>query len=538
MNLKILFFTPIIICFILFSCSKLSNKSNIIELIPIETKSGYQYIDWEGKIIINPQFVEANLFYEGLALVAINNEEHGKLYGFIDNKGKYIINPIYKEATSFSEGIAWVCSPTGYPEAINTKGEVQFGMKEAERVTNFYENLAAYSIVDENQKTKWGFIDKKGNKVINPQFAEVGFFKNGFCNIKNEEDKWGYIDAKGNIVINHQFSHSYPFNNGEAIVELDGKKGAIDSKGKFIINPQFDDMNYDENNFIIRLNGKYGWCDKDGKITINPQFDQALPFNNNDLAPVKSGENYGYINKEGRFEINPQFSEAQSFIGNKAIVKSASKIGIIDQNGKYIVNPQFDNFGYDYHEQCNNLTPYRISISTNYFDIEGEVNKVVQLVKNVITKKQLEIPFQESLDMFGLTFKEISNNSINTIYFESDRNKKFEIDVVGYYYDFGSDPMTGGVISRYNPNKQPEGYAFALTINGIDFNQKNQDINTKLKTAFPDYKIEKEDINGTIFSKENYLISFSHNKVNRLIMNIFNTNNGNMHMCLVYKDCN
>ena len=54
------------------------------------------------------------------------------------------------------------------------------------------------------QDGKHGFIDKKGNYVINPRFDDVGFFSDGLCGVKIG-DKWGFIDKKGNYVINPRF---------------------------------------------------------------------------------------------------------------------------------------------------------------------------------------------------------------------------------------------------------------------------------------------------------------------------------------------
>ena len=62
-----------------------------------------------------------------------------------------------------------------------------------------------------------------------------------FC--LNRNDKWGYIDRKGIVVINPQFECADPFSEGLAAVTIkDGnvyKYGYIDITGKFVIAPQF-----------------------------------------------------------------------------------------------------------------------------------------------------------------------------------------------------------------------------------------------------------------------------------------------------------
>ena len=53
-------------------------------------------------------------------------------------------------------------------------------------------------------------------------------------------DKWGFIDTKGQYVINPQFDNAGEFSEGLAPVEIGGKYGFIDTKGQYVINPQFD----------------------------------------------------------------------------------------------------------------------------------------------------------------------------------------------------------------------------------------------------------------------------------------------------------
>src|SRR6218665_3634875 len=52
-------------------------------------------------------------------------------------------------------------------------------------------------------------------------------------------DQWGYINKTGKIVINPQFDDSWGFNEGLAVIKLGGKWGYIDKTGKIVITPQF-----------------------------------------------------------------------------------------------------------------------------------------------------------------------------------------------------------------------------------------------------------------------------------------------------------
>lgn len=80
----------------------------------IEQDGKYGYIDKKGNVVIEPQFIDAYAFDEGIALVKLEN----KLYGFIDEEGQLVIEPIYAFAKPFREGLA--------PVKLNHDGKIQF----------------------------------------------------------------------------------------------------------------------------------------------------------------------------------------------------------------------------------------------------------------------------------------------------------------------------------------------------------------------------------------------------------------------------
>lgn len=329
------------ILLVALSCNKIKSitSGSALKLFPVKIGQSFGYINREGKILINPQFNDATIFREGLALVKSSTDD--PKWGFINEEGKYIISPIYNQATVFSDGLAWVVAENESPTAIDKQGNIKFSMVEAVEVKIFNEGLAAFAILDNFEK-KWGFVDKTGKIVITPQFAEVGIFREGQCSFRNSDHKWGYIDKKGNFTINPQFDEVYDYINGNAVVTTGGKSGVINAKGLYTVNPIYNSVINDRSICLTELDGKWGWCDIEGKTIINNQFKSAFAFLENDLAPVKIGSKFGYINKEGKIVINPQFETALSFNGDLALVEANNKLGFINNEGKYVINPQFE----------------------------------------------------------------------------------------------------------------------------------------------------------------------------------------------------
>jgi hypothetical protein len=312
-----------------------SSSSNAdTKLIPAGQGDKRGYVDKKGTWVINPQFDDADWFRHGLARVYSD----GKV-GFIDSKGAYKIDPIYKAATPFFEGLAWVVAEGGAPTAIDTSGKEKFVLKDAKKVMSFSDGLAVFT----NADGQYGYVDKSGNIVINPQFELAFRFQEGLAGFVQGGDG-GYINKKGEIVINPQFSGSGGFSEGlAAIYNGDYVGGYIDTKGTYVVNPQFESVGHFSEGMASIENDdyEYGYIDKEGKIIINPQFDDAGRFFSG-LAWVEQGDKTGFIDKKGTFVINPQFNDVTDFYGDFALVDSGGRWGLIDKKGKYIVNPQFD----------------------------------------------------------------------------------------------------------------------------------------------------------------------------------------------------
>ena len=71
----------------------------------------------------------------------------------------------------------------------------------------------------------WGFIDKTGKWVINPQFQQVDAFAgNGLCAVQipdgEQNGKWGYVNTKGEYAVSPNYEQAGRFAaNGLAAVK-------------------------------------------------------------------------------------------------------------------------------------------------------------------------------------------------------------------------------------------------------------------------------------------------------------------------------
>ena len=131
---------------------------------------------------------------------------------------------------------------------------------------------------------RWGFVNKSGETVINPQFDRAEGFAEGLAPVRM--GRWGYVDASGKIAINPQFDKADVFSDGLAAVKLGGGAGPV------------------------------------------------YPYDPRPFSPFGGGGRYGYINPEGKYVINPQFEDAGTFAGGLAAVKLGAIGASLTRPGK------------------------------------------------------------------------------------------------------------------------------------------------------------------------------------------------------------
>jgi hypothetical protein len=324
-----------LICFSLFAILISQGKSEQIkketrELFPIISNNKWGFINIKGEVVIDPQYDDVGDFHEGLAMVCKDNK-----FGFINNKGKIIIDLIFDEAGNYSDGLA----------VVRVGGKRDY--------------------VDRIERKLINFEGKKGGEEsIKDMLGRPDRFKEHMQ--KGLAGKYGYIDIKGNIVIEPEFDWAHDFSEGLAGVSVLGKKGYIDKSGKYIVNPHlFRGEDFSEGLAVFSVDeehGKCGFINKVGKIVLEPKYDHAFGFSEG-LASVKVDKKWGYIDKNYKIVIEPQFSWAKDFHEGMAAIEiggvheglamfglgdfTEGKVGYINKSGKIVINPKFKPYNFD-----------------------------------------------------------------------------------------------------------------------------------------------------------------------------------------------
>ncbi len=223
---------------------------------------------------------------------------------------------------------------------------------------------------------KWGYLDKKGNIAIQPQWDYVDDFDEGFASVfigtlnekgRPDQGEYGVIDTDGNYIIplmkcksisvfnplENDISVTYENINGDYNYEyyrIDGSR---------IGNDRWENSyDPDGDNYICAcFNGKWGYVDRSsGENIIKYQFDSAEPFSG-DLACVGMNKELKltsyYINRSGETVIeNKGWDCAYSFedSSNVAVVFKGTTLydGELPDEGKYALLDRSGNLLCDY----------------------------------------------------------------------------------------------------------------------------------------------------------------------------------------------
>jgi hypothetical protein len=309
-------------------------------LAAVQVGTKFGYIDTKGRVVITPQFVYVNSFHHGRATVKLNGEprsfdQRGKVghigkdrYAFIDKEGKYIGTPgLLFVQWEFGNESGWSGDATLVRTAedrigiMNLSGRVLIVDKVEEFWSGFTDGLAPAA-----NGGKWGYIDTKGQWVIEPQYEQAFGFKDGLASAC-VGGRWGLIDQKGKFVVNPQYDFIFGVSEGYAIIESD--KGSIPGCPQYCAN--------------------YGFINTKSQAVVGAKFPQhpnpdgsySSPVSrfSEGLAAVKTDDGWGFIDTTGKMVIDPQFDNVESFQDGMAFVTILGKEAYITKTGAFVVDP-------------------------------------------------------------------------------------------------------------------------------------------------------------------------------------------------------
>jgi hypothetical protein len=173
----------------------------------------YGYIDPSGRPALEPAYISAQPFSQGLAFVEGPWSHGSRLRGYVDAGGGLAI-PVpdsIAQAFPFTQGLALVSERRGGTLRygyLNSSGEIGIPARYA-NAAPFTDGLAAVKLSSAVDAQDWGYIDVRGSLVILPQFKAAGPFDNGLAYVERVTEEHylvgAVINAKGEVVVDKPF---------------------------------------------------------------------------------------------------------------------------------------------------------------------------------------------------------------------------------------------------------------------------------------------------------------------------------------------
>ena len=154
---------------------------------------------------------------------------------------------------------------------INKNGEVAIPFDYLSG-TDF--NNGHAKVKDKNTKM-YGLINLNGNYVVPPEYTYISddYYKSDYIFARKPNSNFGYIDYKGNQVIDFKYAYGGLFSEGLAVVSTPLNENMyIDKNGKKAFELEFNISQYDNENFkggIAKVNLKDGhsaYINKKGEV--------------------------------------------------------------------------------------------------------------------------------------------------------------------------------------------------------------------------------------------------------------------------------
>ena len=256
----------------------------------VDGKTKYGHVDKTGKLIVPAVYDWALAFRDGWTVIKKDNN-----YFFMDKDGNLKDPPRkYDELGEFKSGYA-VGKVKGEGTAQHTFYYINTQLKE-EFTVNAWQAFAFWddvAIVSRDNKT-YEMMNKKGElyKIL-LNIETLSFCTENMLAVR-EKGKWGYVNDKGDMIVQPKYDTCTAFKYGYGRVKKGTKWGIVDRSGTELFEPKYDNIMPGENGLFIYYDKAWGLMDRTGKVLISPSLNTLIPFEK-DRALARMGKTYAII---------------------------------------------------------------------------------------------------------------------------------------------------------------------------------------------------------------------------------------------------
>ena len=282
--------------------------------------------------------------------LAVQTESDGK-WGMVDSEGKLLFADEFKnEPSAVVNGYFSVREGEHYTlYSASAKPEVVPGCDDLKSVGVFKDGIIPLA----HENSRITFVDGKGN--VKATLNSVGgkeivacaiYPSEGLWGFKTEEDKWGFVDKKGNVVVDPKYDDVSLFSEGVALVRTEKNDEAvilaIDNKGQEVFRMKKDlylETNMFSDGLLVARNSddQWGFVNKKGEFTkVKGSVKRIGDYNSSLFAFMNEEYNWGVMDMNGETLIRPKYGSVYLLPDGNFFVKDDEKYYMLDKKGDKI----------------------------------------------------------------------------------------------------------------------------------------------------------------------------------------------------------
>jgi hypothetical protein len=312
-------------------------------LAAVRVADGWGYIDRDGRWRIPPRYTAAASFADGRAAV----RDDRQLWGYVDRDGRLVVPHRFKRASMFIDGRAYGLLPDDRVASIDRDGRIapsdlarehallgdvstessrESGGSDPDPDLTLDSRRTDRAIVaatiasnrlavsvEVHGITRVGYEDLAGSQVIEPAFEKGGPFIDGLARVKSEGG-YGFIRLDGSVAVPMEFDSALlRFSAGRTLVVRDDRVWLIDASGRRVAD--LGPWKWPE------IAAEDGFDDLERYVGVDDFFAEGL-------IPWQRNGKWGYVDRDGRWAIEPRFDSAQPFHGGLASVTEGQRRGL------------------------------------------------------------------------------------------------------------------------------------------------------------------------------------------------------------------
>lgn len=382
-------FLPIVaVAAALCSCGSSDSDSiaEKVEYIPVKLDRGdnWSFMSPDGKVILEDEFERTpSLVVDGIFSVY---EGNGFSVYAVDDK-KPVLVPGCEELKSagyYSENLIPVVHPKERIQFVDKNGLKKFELApfKGKEIVSCEPGFSDGLLRIRNEEGKYGFINAKGEVVIEPKFDIAGEFAEGMAIVgKSVDDNYSYsvIDKKGDVKFKFKKGwdpHSPYFKDGVIVVDDDDRMVFVNANGEAEKCPTKvkSVVDYNSEIFVFYDGDHYGVANrKNNEIVIRARYDFIFILPDGDLLCKSGNDKYSVRNLENEVLVDLSEYEGVRYINSRFnfVAGEYGEYELLKRDGTPVKDSEF------YASSGDLCATYEIE--SDYFDLNAMASTIAGL---------------------------------------------------------------------------------------------------------------------------------------------------------------